>query len=210
MCRSTYDDAEALTCPSNTPKQPARSPVSPSPSAALSWYVVVGLRPTIAGCWPYRERARAASTLCSARNLSSCFRGAIWAVGVGARRGQSSERRGHRSGARGSWRTVGKSGGTRVVISCASREWGSPEPRRSTLRARPRPRSQSHGVRAAWRTADSDPRNPNPADEAKRSRVCPVKRTSASSPPPARDRQSLTTLTKFLTGLLCNPDPKPL
>mmetsp|Transcript_10962 Transcript_10962/g.45660 ORF Transcript_10962/g.45660 Transcript_10962/m.45660 type:complete len:396 (-) Transcript_10962:242-1429(-) len=31
MCRSTYDDAEALTCPSNTPKQPARSPVS------LSW-----------------------------------------------------------------------------------------------------------------------------------------------------------------------------
>ena len=140
--------------------------------------------------------------MCSARNLSSCFRGAIWAVGVGARRGQSSERRGHRSGARGSWRTVGKSGGTGVVISCASREWGSPEPRRSTRRARPRPRSQSHGVRAAWRTADSDPRNPNPADEAKRSRVCPVKRTSASSPPPARDRQSLTTFDQAQVGFL--------
>ena len=66
-------------------------------------------------CRPYRGRARAASTLCSARNLSSCFRGAIWAVGVGARRGQSSERRGHPSGARGSWRTVGKSGGHEVV-----------------------------------------------------------------------------------------------
>ena len=26
---------------------------------------------------PYRERANAASTLCSARNLSSCFSGAI-------------------------------------------------------------------------------------------------------------------------------------
>mmetsp|Transcript_4144 Transcript_4144/g.18641 ORF Transcript_4144/g.18641 Transcript_4144/m.18641 type:complete len:463 (+) Transcript_4144:1823-3211(+) len=77
MCRSTYDDAEALTCPSNTPKQPARSPVSPSPSASSSRFVVVGLRPAIAGCRPYRERARAASTLCSARNLSSCFRGAI-------------------------------------------------------------------------------------------------------------------------------------
>ena len=83
--------------------------------------VAVGRVVVVGRCWfaahhrglsaVSRARARAASTLCSARNLSSCFRGAIWAVGVGARRGQSSERRGHPSGARGSWRTVGKSGG---------------------------------------------------------------------------------------------------
>ena len=55
---------------------------------------------------PYRERANAASTLCSARNLSSCFSGAICEQDRCGREGQAWVSRSHRRGED----TVGKSG----------------------------------------------------------------------------------------------------
>jgi hypothetical protein len=52
---------------------------------------------------PYRERANAASTLCSARNLSSCFSGAICEQDRCGREGQAWVSRSHRGG-RYSWK----------------------------------------------------------------------------------------------------------